>query len=400
MPSRRPHEKRRNGCHQCKTRRVKCDLQLPTCTNCARRSETCIRNDNPIPTQIPPSNHPLQAATTPWTHPLPLLDLELMHHFTTVVYSTLTDATSVQKVWQNKVPKEALPHNHLMHAILALSALHLQSLPSSGAHPLATYRKAAIHHYGMALSQLQPLVVQIDPLNCGAVLVSSALLSVFAAANTLLKEEGKEESCITEGFQSCHRLGRGVAAIVLYTRAQLSRVKYQSLINTDGVPHRTKLQFVVHVEAWDDITLPTGFKSAMDNLRAQICTLYANNDANRGIYLSAIHVLQETVKAEIQNPLHVTLSLAFLSMVDGAYMYLLAIRDPMALVILAYYAAILHRRRRLWWLGSIGVEVLGEIKQSLKGEFEDLILWPEGLIGRDVSVEGVDMRDYFSYAVT
>ncbi|OAL43113.1 hypothetical protein IQ07DRAFT_637272 [Pyrenochaeta sp. DS3sAY3a] len=35
------HHKSRNGCAQCKRRRVKCSMQAPTCANCLRRNELC-----------------------------------------------------------------------------------------------------------------------------------------------------------------------------------------------------------------------------------------------------------------------------------------------------------------------------------------------------------------------
>ncbi|KAI1379892.1 hypothetical protein F4677DRAFT_407932 [Hypoxylon crocopeplum] len=39
--SRQVHTKTRNGCGQCKRRRVRCNLEPPVCSNCQRRKETC-----------------------------------------------------------------------------------------------------------------------------------------------------------------------------------------------------------------------------------------------------------------------------------------------------------------------------------------------------------------------
>ncbi|KAJ2906724.1 uncharacterized protein MKZ38_000460 [Zalerion maritima] len=39
--SRRPHTKSRNGCAQCKARRVRCNCVGPICSNCRRRKEQC-----------------------------------------------------------------------------------------------------------------------------------------------------------------------------------------------------------------------------------------------------------------------------------------------------------------------------------------------------------------------
>ncbi|KAI1751602.1 hypothetical protein F4782DRAFT_504561 [Xylaria castorea] len=47
--TKRFHTKSRNGCGQCKRRRVRCDCQGPVCSNCQRRNEFCdyLRDHNP-----------------------------------------------------------------------------------------------------------------------------------------------------------------------------------------------------------------------------------------------------------------------------------------------------------------------------------------------------------------
>lgn len=41
MTTRRSHNKTRLGCHQCKRRRIKCDVKHPSCANCDKKGETC-----------------------------------------------------------------------------------------------------------------------------------------------------------------------------------------------------------------------------------------------------------------------------------------------------------------------------------------------------------------------
>ncbi|KAL6706517.1 hypothetical protein ACN47E_005456 [Coniothyrium glycines] len=41
MATRRSHNKTRLGCHQCKRRRIKCDVQHPSCSNCNKRGDNC-----------------------------------------------------------------------------------------------------------------------------------------------------------------------------------------------------------------------------------------------------------------------------------------------------------------------------------------------------------------------
>lgn len=129
-----------------------------------------------------------------------------MHHFSTVVYQTLSEEMVIQDLWQHDVPKEAVQHTHLLHAILALSALHSQC-SSDDAQRTAKYRELAVQHYDLALSQLQPLVVEIDEANCGSVLAAATLLGFFLSVYALFQED---DSRTVDDLWSNHQLLRGV----------------------------------------------------------------------------------------------------------------------------------------------------------------------------------------------
>jgi hypothetical protein len=374
MPSRRPHEKRRNGCHQCKSRRVKCDLQVPVCRNCVRRSEPCVRDRLSSPASLAApyaiSTPTLQAES------LPLLELELLHHFTTTVYGTLSEEIDIQSVWQRDVPKEALRHTHLMHATLALSALHLQHI-TEGIQSGTTYRKSAIHHYGIALSQLRPLIVQINPANCGSVLATSALLGFFTFVYSRF-QEGK--STLINSLTSIHEVLRGVAAIITHSGSHLNGTTVSNIFKPGP---------------WNDAPIPVGFQRAIGTLRANISTF--GEEHEREIHFAAVHTLQENVKAEIANPQRITLSYMFLTLVDRRYMELLAARNQMALVILAYYAIILHRQRNWWGVNDAGVQVLKEVKECLNGDFAALVKWPEQWLAGHDDMKTIEAHDYYSW---
>jgi hypothetical protein len=301
--------------------------------------------------------------------------MELIHHFGITVYRTLSDEIAIQDIWQRDVPKEALRHTHLMHATLALSALHLQHI-TEGIQPRTIYRKSAIHHYGMALSQLRPLIDQINPANCGSVLASSALLGFFTFVYSRFREE---QSKLIDNLISIHEVLRGVAAIIAHTGSHLDR---------------TAVSAIFKPGPWDDAAVPVGFQRAICTLRENIRTF--GEEGEREIHLAAIHTLEENVKAEIANPQRITLSYLFLTLIDRRYMELVASRNQMALVILAYYAIILHRQRHRWWVNDAGVQLLKEVKECLNEDFAALVKWPEErLVGHD-RIEMIAAQDYYS----
>jgi hypothetical protein len=131
--SRRTHKKSRAGCIRCKRRHIKCDETRPVCVNCSTANLECeyagpriatvgvsltnyldhSRASSPaIPTRtsttIQASSSSLSpAALTPNSRPLYGTDsalnldhLELLYHFCTVTYKTMSPQSDQQDTWQ------------------------------------------------------------------------------------------------------------------------------------------------------------------------------------------------------------------------------------------------------------------------------------------------------------
>jgi hypothetical protein len=77
---------------------------------------------SPAATSTP---RPSPAASLPEGGPLPLLELELLHNFTTKTYTTLTADPSIWDFWRGDVVQQGLTCDYIMRAVLAVSALHL-----------------------------------------------------------------------------------------------------------------------------------------------------------------------------------------------------------------------------------------------------------------------------------
>ena len=56
-----------------------------------------------------------------------MLELELLHNFTTKTYTTLTTDSSVWPFWRDDIVQLGLTCDYIMRAVLAVSALHLAS---------------------------------------------------------------------------------------------------------------------------------------------------------------------------------------------------------------------------------------------------------------------------------
>lgn len=322
------------------------------------------------------------APVTPPTTPspaklLPVLELELMHHFSTIVYQTLSDETVVQDLWQHEVPKEALRYTHLMHAILALSALHLQC-SSDDAQQMAKYRESAVQYYDLALSQFKLLVVEIDKANGDSALAAATLLGFFSSVYTRFEEDA---SRILSELWSNHQLLRGIPTMLKHTAPYFSELK---------------LAPIFMPKSWDHIPVPVGFQNGMDILRVNISAFGDGDETQNEIYLTAVKMLEENVKAEIANPQHITISYLFLPAADQKFMALIAARDQIAMVIMAHYAIILHRQHHRWWMGDNGVRLFGAVKGLLDAEFIALMEWPARFLSEHTGTEQLEAPLYYS----
>ncbi|KAJ4285983.1 hypothetical protein N0V88_008170 [Collariella sp. IMI 366227] len=140
--SRRTHRKSRTGCSTCKARKIKCDERHPACLNCISHGVACpflksgvgvnraarsskAKSRSPISPANASTPQPGPAMIPPEGGNLPLLELELLHNFTTKTYKTLTTDPSVWEFWRDDVVQLGLSCDYIMRAVLAVSALHL-----------------------------------------------------------------------------------------------------------------------------------------------------------------------------------------------------------------------------------------------------------------------------------
>jgi len=88
-----------------------------------------------------------------------MLNLELMHHYTSHAYATFTCDPALQLVWRDAVVQTALGCDFLVRSLLAVSAVHLAKVrPEKKDVYLSTafeYHAAASHAAAALMSDLQ-----------------------------------------------------------------------------------------------------------------------------------------------------------------------------------------------------------------------------------------------------
>lgn len=104
-----------------------------------------------------------------------LLNVQLMHHFSTSTYQTLVTAPKLRSLWRIQIPNLAFEHRYVLDMIFAVTAVHMsregRSDPSHMTYAFQLYEKS-LRESSLALSQ-------ISAANCDALYVLSVLAMVF-----------------------------------------------------------------------------------------------------------------------------------------------------------------------------------------------------------------------------
>ncbi|RHZ55814.1 Zn(II)2Cys6 transcription factor domain-containing protein [Aspergillus thermomutatus] len=342
MPSRRSHSKSHHGCTQCKRRQIKCDESFAPQTS-PHRSIADIPLDRP------------------GSSVLPLLDLELLHHWHTVTAKYLADAKPLQDVIRTAMPQEGLANPFLMHSVLAVSALHrAQTVPLSHCQ---LYAEAAMTHHSRSLALCTPLFNNITRQNCHALFALSCLVPVFVFASQSPRKTSRVQNLseVVEAF----RLIRGMASVVDQARSWIEEGPLHPLLR-DG-------QF--------QKPIPTAAERYTLALYTQLQSLALNQpqagpSLNSGPFTPAPHGSIGNLLDLLQLYLNSGDSRAIMAwpvVVDPYYFECLLRKERIALLALAFYGSALQILSGHWWLEGWGELLLKLARDHLPGADKELV---------------------------
>jgi hypothetical protein len=284
-------------------------------------------------------------------------ELELMHHYQAMVSFTLSGQPPVQQTWQSVVPKEATSHSGLMHALLALAALHRSHFDSCRS---GHYRNAAIRHQNLSLPYLRSLLNNASAENCNALFPLSAIIAVFVFALPQSQIVCAEFDPFKEMI-TIIELVKGISAVTDMTRDWILRGPLRPLLRP-GV--------------WGaSLVIPEDVEDALNCLLLRNNTLI-QSDSKRATYNAAIGMLRKTFEFLTLNPADHGVGLHWAAVIERHYIDLLKAEEPMALVLLAHFGVALHASRKNWWSGNWGCQLVKAVYGMLEDDWRPWIQWP------------------------
>ncbi|KAL2810005.1 hypothetical protein BJX63DRAFT_330812 [Aspergillus granulosus] len=382
MPPRRSHTKSRYGCDQCKKRRVKCDEQGPPCSNCTNRELKCFYSKIPA---VPSSTNKSESPTPAQGHNTPhfvaqpyrqaheinsspngassaeLRKLELMHKFSTETYQSLCNSSADFYIWQMVVPRKALAHDFLMNGILAIASLHIaSSMDASGA---STYINTALEYHNQTLTPFRHAIDDINYENCDAVFAHSVVTTIIGIALPQLTTEKEEKVSMTEKIILAAELLQGVSKILSICRPWMQLKLFSSGDDFWGQAN---------------ISLDADTEAALNSLSA--LTDDVTNADQQNIFKDALTLLRQCF-TRYANSRDIASILAWTAAVKKGFVDALRCRQPLALLILMYWGALLHELHgRVWWAKNSGSALVLELSVELRSYYphwKHIMIWPK-----------------------
>jgi hypothetical protein len=306
---------------------------------------------------LDPSAHQRDGVLASYLH---LRELELMHHYATVSYKTISNRETFSTIFQTVVPKEALAHPFLMHGILSLSALHLVQL-NKGTEQCQIYAQLATGQQTLALALFRKELNNITPINCHALFAFSSIATVLAFAFSQASEV-QTLSPIDEMLQIFY-LCRGISEI-LQTAKEWIRESWVGVLLTFD-------------QKCDPTLVPQEVRDKINQL-AQI-----NKDTARtGLSPeekeacgAAITEMMDCFDRIYSDWDHVTI-FRWPILVGPLFLSLVRDRQPMALVIMGHYCVALHTMNDRWWLAGCTHQLLKSIYSELNASWKEVLTWP------------------------
>jgi hypothetical protein len=261
--------------------------------------------------------------------------------------------------------KTGLESPYLLHQLLAFSARHLAYL-----HPQrsASYLHQAITLQTRAVSLFNAAWTEVDQSNCVAVLSFSSVLGHHLLADTLANRDPGGLEAFIAHYTQCVEMHRGIYTIALSAWPLLMESKLEPILTLSS-----------------NFTSRTPKGNHCQRARELVDGAEGLGDQGKEACRAAIRFLQvgfDAMLAEDEQTNRYQMIFSWTMLVPPEITGLITAKRPEVLVLLAYYALLLHYGRNMWQVGDAGVYMLGIIADYLGPKWNYWLEYPRERIAK------------------
>ncbi|KAE9372815.1 hypothetical protein N431DRAFT_245632 [Stipitochalara longipes BDJ] len=396
IPRRPPkvgHKKSRTGCQRCRERRVKCNEVHPKCASCDRHQTPCIYDRGYVtPTEPVESREttmtgpngvsvvaPTSLGTSLPVYDLPetrhrrLLELRLLHQWVTKTALSLNTEAALGEAlskeerdnWIDDQSNIAFANDSALYMLYSVSALHLARYEPHNFELQEAYRQ----YFAIGLRKHSVDVSDLSKANADVVCMTSSLIRVSASPSH--QERNLDPyTPPTQWIQLSRGAGRSFkAAIDLFGDDERSL----SL-------HARIYKRIRGSSDWGSLFVESNRQGLLHLLRpARDPTAEPWDSKIEQAYKSTLSLIGSVQLAIAQSERQVDILrrlLVFPMLLEKPFIDLVEEGQPRALVLIAYYFAMLTTFSHVWWIGETGKREIKGIQSIISAEWSDLMTWP------------------------
>ena len=293
-------------------------------------------------------------------------DLELMHKYATETYKSLCGDKSDTHAWQVLIPQRAYSHEYLLHAILALAALHIAATASDMQKALI-YLETAVQYSSLSFGSYRQALSQLTPETCEAVFACSVIVMVISMALPSLSARYRGEKLIMlETMTIAWELIQGGRRISCISEAWLRSIVFENYNFWE-----------MKASHLDPNTSTALYRLDQLNQESHL----ERRDSNH----EAIELLRSCFARFAYSP-HPASILPWLGYVNKTFVNQLCSREPLAMVIFMYWGVLLDELGNwFWWAQGSGKALISELSGELEPWTGDpkwaaAMKWPQRIL--------------------
>lgn len=296
-----------------------------------------------------------------------VLDLEVLHHFTTSTYSTfmLDTRSEINRLWQMEVPRQAFAHIFLLHLILAVGSYHLAYL-----HPenRQTCVVRASQHLNAGIRRMRVALSDLSAANCHALFASSSLL--FIGSLAALSVNRPNEGPTVDDLVDVLILVKGIGSVLDSAQDLLRTGPLSELFIRRGGTGECNL-------ALERVVL------AVSDLLVEIAEIEPDARVRAMIHAETYRMMTVIRAAISTSPVaEYRVVAAWPIQMSDELIPLLRQRNQAALALLSYYCVVFHAAelQGYWFMQGWSAGVIRDISRTTEGPWKRHSAWALGWI--------------------
>lgn len=286
--------------------------------------------------------------------------MELFYSWMKSTHKSFAISGPVAEVYSTVSVQYGLQYPFLMHAMLAMSALHL-SIENPAKR--AFYHTHAIQLQAKALADFNQIIHDLDSKSIVAAFILSSLTGTHVFCETFFYR-GDDFNQVLDALTNCINILRGVRSVIGGWWDFLKTSELRPVLETAHIKHHMSDEYPTKIDSLHRLVENADIgASSTEAYKGAIGEL-------ERVYTIQLTFTEDTLKDSGN------MTIAWLVTVPDEYTRLLAQRRPEALIILAYFAVLLHYRRSFWAMADSGQYLLTSISAYLGKHWENWLAWP------------------------